>query len=169
MSKNTPAVALADLDAQALSTHGTVGAALPSALLPPVDRWAVAWTKPRCEHCVEEYFKRLHVSCFLPLISRRQIYKSGVKHWTSPLFSGYIFYDQDQLERHRIFESRKVVDILIPPDPGALGRELFQIALALEHDSALREARFGQKGRPVSVTRGPMKGLQGGLVRSEER
>jgi len=88
-----------------------------------------------------------------------------VKNWSAPLFSGYVFYDRDQIERHRVFESRKVVDILIPPDPGALGRELSQIALALDRDSSLREARFGQIGRRVSVIRGPMKGLEGELVR----
>ena len=136
-----------------------------SAPLPAVEKWAVVWTKPRCERCVEEYFNRLNVPCFLPLVSKRQIYKSGIKCWDSPLFSSYVFYDQDRIERHKVFESRKAVDILLPPDPGALGRELAQIALALGRDSSLREARFGQKGRRVNVIRGPMKGLRGELVR----
>jgi hypothetical protein len=136
-----------------------------TSLLPEVQNWAVAWTKPRCERCVEDFFNQIDVPCFLPLMAKRQIYRSGVKKWSSPLFSGYIFYDQNRIERHRVFESRKVVDILTPPDPDALGRELAQIALALEKDSGLREARFGQVGRTVNVVRGPMKGLRGELVR----
>jgi transcription antitermination factor NusG len=130
-----------------------------------VSAWAVAWTKPRCERCLEEYFNRIHVPCFLPLVSKRQLYKSGAKIWSSPLFSGYVFFDHGNIERHRVFESRKVVEILTPPDPLALGVELAQIALALEHDSSLREARFGKRGRIVNVVRGPMKGLRGELIR----
>ncbi len=133
--------------------------------LPDVRNWAVAWTKPRCEHRVEDYLTRIQVPCFLPLVSKRHVYKTGVKNWTSPLFSGYLFYDADKAERQTVFESRKVVDILSPPDPGALGRDLAQIARALERDSSLRETRFGQKGRHVIVVRGPMKGLRGELVR----
>jgi transcription antitermination factor NusG len=164
------------LDMPTLPMHGPVSSHEPSGgdhdealistpLLPKVEKWAVVWTKPRCERCVEEYFERLQVPCFLPRISRRQIYKSGVKSWSAPLFSGYIFYDQLRIERHKVFESRKVVDILVPPDPGALAFELSQIAMALDRDSSLREARFGQKGRPVRVIRGPMKGMQGEIVR----
>ena len=130
-----------------------------------VHNWTVAWTKPRCERSVEEYFNRIHVPNFLPLMSKRQVYKSGTKSWVAPLFSSYVFYDGNAIERHKVFESRKVVDILIPSDPQALGIELSQIALALEHDSGLREARFGQKGRRVRVIRGPMKGMSGELVR----
>ena len=136
-----------------------------AAPLMSVTHWAVAWTKPRCERCVEDYFAQLQVPCFLPLVSKRQVYKSGVKNWAAPLFSSYVFYDASSIERHRVFESRKVVDILVPPDSAVLGHELSQIALALDRDSSLREARFGEKGRRVRVIRGPMKGLCGELLR----
>lgn len=133
--------------------------------LPHVKNWTVAWTKPRCERGLEEYFSRKQIACFLPLVSKRQVYKSGVKNWEAPLFASYVFYDGDAIDRHKVFESRKVVDILVPPDPKMLGRELVQFATALERDSGLREIRFGLKGRRVRVIRGPMKGLSGELVR----
>ncbi|MEI6234901.1 MAG: transcription termination/antitermination NusG family protein [Planctomycetota bacterium] len=136
-----------------------------AAPFPHVSNWAVAWTKPRCERSVEDYFGQRGVACFLPLISKRQVYKSGIKNWAAPLFSSYVFYDSNSMDRHKVFESRKVVDILIPPDPVTLGRELSQIALALDRDSSLREARFGEIGRRVRVVRGPMKGLSGELLR----
>lgn len=133
--------------------------------LPHVRNWTVAWTKPRCERGLQEYFFRNQIASFLPLVSKRQVYKSGVKNWDAPLFASYVFYDGDGIERHKVFESRKVVDILVPPDPKLLGLELAQLAIALEHDSGLREIRFGLKGRRVRVIRGPMKGLRGELVR----
>ena len=128
--------------------------------------WAVAWTKPRCEHKLQAYFAQREVPCFLPTISRRQVYKSGAKSWSTPLFPSYVFYDCSAIERLAVFESRKVVELILPSDSIALGSELRQIALALEKDSALREVRFGQSGRPVTVVRGPLKGLRGELVRT---
>ena len=131
-----------------------------------VRRWAVVWTKPRCERAVEEFFCNRDVACFLPLSLKRKVFSSGVKSWTAPLFSGYVFFDQDAIERHRVFDSRKAVEILTPDNSDALGADLCRIAIALERDPSLRESRFGGVGRRVNVNRGPMKGLSGEFVRN---
>jgi hypothetical protein len=131
-----------------------------------VRRWAVVWTKPRCERCVQEFFERADVPCFLPLSSRRKSFPSGVKVWTAPLFSSYVFFDQDAMERHRVFESRKAVEVLAPDDSAALSADLLRIAAALERDPSLRASRFSGVGRRVQVNRGPLKGLCGEFVRS---
>ena len=137
-----------------------------AAMFPTAQCWGVAWTKPRCERKLQDYFATRGVPCFLPTVARRQVYKSGAKTWSTPLFPGYVFYDCGAIERLDIFASRKVVELIVPPDSQALGFELRQIALALEKDSALREVRFGQSGQPVVVVRGPLKGLRGELLRT---
>ena len=96
---------------------------------------------------------------------RRRKYSGRMKTWTAPLFPGYLFYDSAAIDRVRLYESRKVANVLLPTDPVELQRELSQLALALEHDSALREIRFGVTGQPVVVVRGVLAGLAGELVR----
>ena len=134
-------------------------------VLPHAKSWAVAWTVAHGEHSLQDYFATLKVPCFLPRVFKRCVYKSGVKSWSLPLFPGYVFFDPTAIERHRVFESRKVADILLPSNPLELQHELTQIAFAIVKDSGLRESRFGRPGRPVYVARGPMKGLYGELVR----
>ena len=134
-------------------------------VLPRNTNWAAAWTKSRAEKALVEYLKTRSVSTFLPLVSRRHVYSSAVRQYDVPLFPGYVFFDQSNISRSEVFESRKVAQILNTPEPLALANELEQIAMALRHDPSLREARFGQMGIPVVLARGPMKGLRGDLVR----
>jgi len=134
-------------------------------LLPQAKSWAVAWTVAHGERNLEQYFSARQVPCFLPKIFRRRVYKSGIKSWFLPLFPGYVFFDSAAIDRHEVFQSRKVADIVHPPDHATLDNELSQIALAISRDSGLRECRLGPPGRPVYVARGPMKGLAGELVR----
>lgn len=135
------------------------------ALLPQAKSWAVVWAVSHGERAVETYLNRLNVPCYLPRILRRRVYSGRVKTWTPPLFPGYLFYDSAAIDRVSLFESRKVADVLFPPDPLELHRELSQLALALDHDSSLRETRFGDSGQPVVVVNGILAGLAGELVR----
>jgi len=140
--------------------------AAPAALAVPAARmWSVAWTKARCEKALCEYLDALHVPHFLPLLRTRRVYGARVRYSQLPLFSGYVFFDSTLIDRPKIFESRKVAEILTPHDPAELARELSNLALALCDDETLRETRFGQPGRNVFVKAGPFKGLYGKLVR----
>ncbi len=136
-----------------------------SATLPAVNSWAVARTKSRCEKVFADYLLSVNVPCYLPLLSKRRVYGSAVRFSHLPLFSGYVFFDSSAADTSTIFDSRKIAQILTPPDARQLAHELQQIALALQNDQGLRESRFGEPGRPVVVARGPLKGLEGELVR----
>jgi len=133
--------------------------------LPAADTWAVAWTKARCEKALSEYLAGLDVPHFLPLVSKRRVYGGQARFSHLPLFPGYVFFDASAAERTRIFASRKVAQILLPPDDQILRRDLENLVLALQDDETLRETRFGQEGRPVYVKSGPFRGLYGKLVR----
>lgn len=135
-------------------------------VLPDVRNWAVAWTVVHGERALEDYFAKFNVASYLPKVSRRRVYSGRAKIWDVPLFPGYVFFDCDALDRPRVFASRKVADILLPPDQTQLKRELSQLACAIDHDSSLREAQFGVSGRPVVVKRGILAGLSGELVRA---
>jgi len=140
-----------------------------AASLPVAERWSVARTKSRCEKALAEYFSELRVPYFLPLVANRRIYGRHIRRSRLPLFPGYLFFDDAILPRQRVFESRKVAEVLAPPDPEQLRAELENLALALSVDDSLREARFGDIGREVSIKRGPFKGLHGRLTRYASR
>ena len=133
--------------------------------LPSVSAWSVAWTKARCEKSLCEYLEALKVPHFLPLVTKRRLYGARVRYSQLPLFSGYVFFDGAAIERQRVFESRKVAQVLVPNDPEELRKELANLAVALLDDETLRETRFGQSGRRVIVKSGPFRGLYGKLVR----
>jgi hypothetical protein len=150
-------------------TQATSGARPPvvEVVLPEARAWAVAWTKPRCEKVLHEYFVARRVPVFLPLVSKRRVYGHHIRYSLIPLFPGYVFFDQEVISRPQVFESRKVAQIITCADPAELRRDLANLAMALRADSSLRETRFGQTGRKVYVARGPMKGLFGELVKYE--
>jgi transcription termination/antitermination protein NusG len=130
-----------------------------------VTNWAVARTKSRCEKALAEFLQGRAVAHFLPLLPKRRVYGTHVRTSDIPLFAGYLFFDSDALPAGEIFDSRKVAQVLIPPDPAQLRAELNNLALALTEHGELRESCFGQPGQAVSVARGPFRGLQGELVR----
>ena len=133
--------------------------------LPEAHTWSVAWTKARCDKALCEYLLGIEVPHFLPLVTKRKVYGGRARFSQLPLFSGYVFFDGSSVERSRIFDSRKVAQIITPTDPEQLRKELANLSLALQGDETLRETRFGHAGRPVYVARGPFKGLYGKLVR----
>ena len=141
----------------------------PPIVLPTARAWAVAWTKARCEKALVEFLEAQSVPTFLPLLSKRRMYGRQVRYSQIPLFSGYVFFDYEAIPRLRVFESRKVAQILVPDDPSQLRLDLENLALALQKDDSLREARFGGPGTPVYVARGPLIGVHGELVRFESR
>lgn len=133
--------------------------------LPTARSWAVAWTKARSEKALAEYFAGRSIPYFLPLLRTRRVYDKCIRHSRLPLFPGYVFFDHEAISCRDVFDSRKVAQILTPPDPVHLHNELSSLALALREDESLRETRFGVAGRPVYVSRGPLKGLCGEFVR----
>jgi hypothetical protein len=127
--------------------------------------WAAARTKARAEKCAAAYLLEHGVPHFLPLVARRRVYGARVRESDIPLFPGYVFFDSAAVEKELVFASRKVAQILLPPDQAQLRLELSDLAAAMNFDNTLREVTFGQPGTPVCVARGKLKGLAGTLVR----
>ena len=134
-------------------------------LLKKAASWAVARTKARAEKRLVEYLEEHSIPSFLPLVSRRHAYGARVRTYDVPLFSGYVFFDSSAVSTEVLYASRKVAQVLVPPDPRELWGELNNLALALSHDRTLRETIYGAPGSPVYVARGKFKGLYGKLVR----
>lgn len=132
-------------------------------ILPAARSWAVGLTKSRAEKAFAEYLTSHEIPVFLPVFRRRRVYGSTVHQSLIPLFPGYVFFDEKAAPRALVFESRKLAQVLVPPDPEQLRIELDNLSRTLQSD--LREAIFGLAGSPVQVVRGPLKGVFGELVR----
>jgi hypothetical protein len=136
--------------------------------IPSEARWAAARTKSRCEKKFAEYLRVRNVPSFLPLVKRRNIGNREVRFFQIPLFSCYVFFDISAISPTAVMQSDRVVDILEPDDQQTLHTELKSLALALHADEFLMETRFKQTGNLVTIKKGPLKGLNGELVRINE-
>jgi transcriptional antiterminator RfaH len=139
---------------------------MPVTALPQVQEWAVAHTRSRAEKAVAKFFERRGVESYLPLVAHRRVYVSAVRQSFLPLFTGYIFFNRSAIPHHRVFDSRLVARVLIPPDPDALRADLQRIARAIESGVEIRQVDAPRPGRRVRVTAGPLKGLEGEILRA---
>lgn len=138
----------------------------PRSWLPTAARWGVAHTHARAEKVLHGWLSDREVPCFLPLARTRRVYGRHVRSSEVPLFAGYVFFDLAACSRQQVFQSKKVAQVLEPPDPVALCGELERLAQALHSGEPLRLSQF-KAGAPVQVVRGPLKGLDGEFVRTE--
>jgi len=136
--------------------------------LPEVDVWAALHTKARCEKVVNDYLHALQVPVFLPLATNRRVYGQRIRVSRLPLFPGYVFFDPTVIENKRVFECRKVAQVLNPTDPGELKRDLESLFRVLSVDDRARRIDKYPPGTPVEVVAGPMKGVTGTLVRIDD-
>lgn len=137
----------------------------PSLWLPHAECWGVAHTHARAEKVFHNWLLARGVPSFLPLTQRRRVYGRHIRKSATPLFSGYVFFDLAAVPRDQIFSSKKVAQVLEPPDPQALQTELTFLAKALSSEDPLRPSSF-KSGMPARVKRGPLAGLEGELVRT---
>ena len=133
--------------------------------LPEVREWAAAHVHARAEKALARCLHSWAVPFFLPVIRRVRTYGRSKREFYIPLFSGYVFFDLLAVERQKVLETNKVAKILRAPDPEGLRRELTSLYKALAADMTLKECRFGEPGSRVYVARGPLRGLEGILVR----
>lgn len=134
--------------------------------LPEAQCWGVAHTHARAEKVLHGWLSDRGVPSFLPLARNRRVYGRHVRSSEVPLFAGYVFFDLAACSRQQVFQSKKVAQVLAPPDPAALRGELERLARALQSGEPLRLSKF-RSGAPVQVARGPLKGLEGEFVRTE--
>lgn len=136
------------------------------AALPDASRWGVVWTKPRCEKDVFSELSRRSIPCFLPTFQRKHIRpeKRDVRSYDIPLFPGYVFLDSKAWFSQSLPYYRHVVSVLESAEPENLRSELSNLSLALSKSEVVQTMRLGGPGRPVTVTKGPLKGLSGVLV-----
>jgi transcription antitermination factor NusG len=134
-------------------------------------RWYALRTKSRHEKLVRDRLESQGVEPLLPTITRLNQWKDRRKEVVVPLFSGYCFARFAWPDRLAVQTTSGVVEIVgggerpesIPDEEIEAIRQLMASTLRYDASPYLRE------GMMVEVTKGPLQGVRGLLVRKGKR
>jgi transcription antitermination factor NusG len=127
--------------------------------------WWVAHTKSRNEKALAHDLMTREVSYFLPMVWKtRHIRKRKVKALL-PLFKGYLFFCGEERERLEVLKTNRVANVIEATDQQQLTEELQQIYRAIRTGADLEPHKHIKKGQRCRVEAGPLRGLQGRVLR----
>lgn len=135
----------------------------------PACSWVVLHTRPRCEKKIEEFCGRSGFPVYLPLRKKVHRYGARERSFWSPLFPGYVFCVADRAQAATLRQNRHVANLLEVLDQATLVSQLKQIRNALAVGDTVEVMPYLEKGKPVCVTGGAFKGLEGVVVRVKGR
>jgi transcription antitermination factor NusG len=131
-------------------------------------RWWCLHTKPRQEKATARRLRRQRVAYYLPQIVREGRTPGGRKiRSTIPLFVGYLFLRGNDRDRVEALKGNTLVNVLEIPDQPGMDRDLRQIHQMLSSGLAVLPEPTHPVGTNVRITEGPLRGLQGIVVRRE--
>jgi transcription antitermination factor NusG len=130
-------------------------------------RWYVAQTRAQHERRVSEQIHRMAMECFLPLYEKISQWKDRRVCLQVPLFPGYVFVRLDLRERLRILAVPGLVRLVgFAAEPAALSdQEIDEIRNGLKRKLRAEPCPYLPIGRRVRIDRGPLRGMEGILVR----
>jgi transcription antitermination factor NusG len=134
-------------------------------------RWFALRTRSRHEKLVRDRLAAQGIEPLLPTITRLSQWKDRRKEVIVPLFSGYCFARFAWPDRLAVQKTSGVVEIVgggerpepIPDEEIGAVQQLMASTLRYDTSPYLRE------GMMVEVTKGPLKGVRGLLVRKGTR
>ena len=127
--------------------------------------WRVAHTKSRREKALAQYLAQADISYYLPMFNKRQASQARTRFSLMPVFSSYLFFKADDFERHQALRSNHIARIIDVGDQKRLIFDLLQVQKALKKGSAIYPYDFIGEGQLVRVIKGPMKDLEGVIIR----
>jgi len=151
--------------------HGLLPGTSPSPLAPRLPKWYALRTRSRHEKLVRDRLAGLKIEQLLPTLIRMSQWKDRKKEIEAPLFPGYCFAQFSWQDRLSVLEVQGVVQIVggggrpepIPDEEIEALRTLMLSTLPYDAHPYLRE------GMAVEVTRGPLEGIRGILLRKGKR
>jgi len=124
-------------------------------------RWFVLHTRARHEKGLADDLTARKIAHFLPLVTKVRYWGKRKAIVKEPLFPGYIFLHGSNDDTYLADRTRHVAQIIPVPDQDRLAWELRNLSHALDHNAALDPFPYLKKGVRVTITSGPMRGLQG--------
>ena len=141
--------------------------ALPATYVGP--RWYAAYTCANHEKRVAEQLAQRSVEYFLPLYESVRRWKDRRVRLQLPLFPGYVFVHIALRDRFQVFQIPSLVRLVgfdglpmaLPDD------EIEALRNGLAHCLPAERHPYLTAGRRVRITRGPLQGAEGILIRKK--
>ena len=132
--------------------------------------WYVIRLRSNFEKIASQVFEDRGYTTFLPLYRTRRRWSDRVKEIDAPLFPGYMFCKFDPQHRLPIVTSPGVISILESgsgpiPVPES---DIAAVQTMLKSGLPVGPWPFLQQGQPVLVERGPLKGVEGLIVKLKD-
>jgi transcription antitermination factor NusG len=131
--------------------------------------WRVAHTKSRREKALAHYLRQTEIGYYLPMFKKRQPGQNRSRFSLMPVFNGYLFFRADEFERHKALRSNHIARIIEVGDEEKLIDELLQIQKMLSGNTPVYPYDFINEGQRVRVKNGPLKDLEGWIVRKDRK
>lgn len=140
------------------------------------DEWAQTWTvaycKPRQEKALAHDLRQRGVSYFLPMVLRETSSGGRRRRNLYPLFTSYLFFAGGAEERLVAAKTNRISGLIEvkQSQQDEFRRELAAIEKALQAapDKVQLHPHL-TTGTPVKVASGPLKGVEGAVIRWENR
>lgn len=128
-------------------------------------RWWVAHTKSRNEKSLAWDLLKKGTSYFLPMVEKVQIISGRKVKSVLVLFAGYLFFCGSEDERYEAMTTNRIASAIEVLDQERLIKELSSIQRAMSGEQQLDPFPYLEAGQRCVVTAGPLKGVEGLLVR----
>lgn len=133
------------------------------------EKWFALYTRSRHEKLVHQELQKKGIETFLPLRKITRHWSDRVKKVETPLFSGYLFVHTSLDNRFDILNTRgsvRFVSFNSLPVPVS-EKELAAVRCFLEEKISVDPFPYLSEGDRVYVRSGPMKGVEGFIVRKD--
>ena len=133
--------------------------------------WYALYTAPRHEKRVADQISRQGIACFLPLYRSVRRWKDRRKELALVLFPGYVFVRMSLQHRLRVLQLPGAVRLVtFNGQPTSLPEaEIESLQHHLSCSGNVEPHPYLSVGRRVRVRSGPLKGLEGIILRTKDR
>jgi transcription antitermination factor NusG len=132
--------------------------------------WFAIQVRTRYEKQVAQSIESKNIHTFLPLYAARRRWSDRTKEVHVPLFDGYVFCQLDPCERMPVLVTPGVLQFVgigktpVPVEQG----EIAAIQKLVQFGSVVRPWPFLREGERVRVDDGPLRNVEGILLRGED-
>lgn len=130
--------------------------------------WWLVHTKPRSEKALALDLDRLGIGYCLPLARVRRRSAGRITERMLPLFPGYLFLRGGDEERFAAMRTKRAANVINVVDQRRLEADLSQVTMVTESKEPVDLYPGIKRGRACVVVRGPLKGLEGVVVRRRD-
>jgi transcription antitermination factor NusG len=123
--------------------------------------WLVCHTKPRCEKKFAALMAAEGFEHYLPLVGSVRNYGRQTKHFTKPLFPGYVFACVPPANKPRIYQQDLLARAIPVADETRFLRQLTDVKAIVASGYELSVMPLLTRGRQVKIVGGPLHGLEG--------